>query len=145
MTESGASKRDRNVLLCYDGSPESERALERVVELASTMPTRVTVISVANPIYRTPPWTGYADPAEAEAHRRLLDQATRKLSDHGIQSETVEPVGDAADAIAASARDAETDLVVVGSRHRRLLHGLLLGSVSAELVFEAPCNVLVVR
>jgi nucleotide-binding universal stress UspA family protein len=34
---------------------------------------------------------------------------------------------------------------VVGSRHRGLIKRLLFGSVSAELVVEAPCDVLVVR
>jgi hypothetical protein len=40
MTKSTASRGERNVLLCWDGSPEAERRLERVVELASTIPTR---------------------------------------------------------------------------------------------------------
>ena len=35
------------------------------------------------------------------------------------------------------------DLVVVGSRHRPLVERLLFGSVSAEVVLKAPCDVLV--
>jgi nucleotide-binding universal stress UspA family protein len=55
-----------------------------------------------------------------------------------------ERVGEAADASADVAREAGADLTVVGSRHRGLLQRLLLGSVSGELVVEAPCDLLVV-
>jgi hypothetical protein len=67
----------RRILLCYDGSAEARRALERVGEIASVVPSRVTVVSVAEPIYPNPPYTGYADPAEEEAHRRLLEERPR--------------------------------------------------------------------
>jgi hypothetical protein len=33
----------RRILLCYDGSAEAKHALERVGEIASVVPTRVTV------------------------------------------------------------------------------------------------------
>jgi nucleotide-binding universal stress UspA family protein len=99
----------RRILLCYDGSAEAKHALERVGELASVVPSRVTVVSVADPIYAEP-----------------------------------QQVGQPAAAILDAARDG-ADLVVVGSRHRGLIKRLLFGSVNAELVVEAPCDVLVVR
>jgi nucleotide-binding universal stress UspA family protein len=34
---------------------------------------------------------------------------------------------------------------VLGSRHRGLIKRVLFGSVSAEVVVKAPCDVLVVR
>jgi hypothetical protein len=33
---------------------------------------RVAVVSVAEPLYRERPYTGYADPREEKAHGRLL-------------------------------------------------------------------------
>jgi hypothetical protein len=50
-----------------------------VGEIASVVPSRVTVVSVAEPIYPNPPYTGYADPGEERAHRRLLEQAAEDL------------------------------------------------------------------
>jgi len=134
----------RRVLLCYDGSAEARRALERVGEIASVVPCRVTVVSVAEPLYARPPYTGYADPGEERAHHRLLEEAAESLRGQGVESTTLEPVGDPAAAIVDSARDG-ADLVVVGSRHRGLIKRLLFRSVSAEVVVEAPCDVLVVR
>lgn len=135
----------RRILVCYDGSPESERALDRVAEVASAVPSEVTVVSVAEPIYRNPPYTGYADPAEEEAHRRLLAGATGKLAARGIVCATLEPAREPVDAIVEAAREASADLIVVGSRHRGVAQRLLFGSVSGELFVEAPCDVLVVR
>ena len=134
----------RRILLCYDGSAEARRALERVGEIASVVPGRVTVVSVADPIYPSPPYTGYADPEEEQAHRRLLEEAAEDLRGRGVDATTVEQVGNAAAAILDAARNG-ADLVVVGSRHRGLIKRLLFGSVSAEVVVEAPCDVLVVR
>jgi nucleotide-binding universal stress UspA family protein len=133
----------RRILLCYDGSAEARRALERVGEVASVVTSRVTVVSVAEPIYPNAPYTGYADPGEEQAHRRLLEQAAEDLG-QGVETTTLEPVGDPAAAILDAARDG-ADLVVVGSRHRGLIKRLLFRSVSAEIVVEAPCDVLVVR
>jgi len=134
----------RRILLCYDGSAEARRALERLGEIASVVPSRVTVVSVAEPIYANPPYTGYADPGEEQAHRRLLEEAAEDLRAQGVETTTLEPVGDPAAAILDTARDG-ADLVVVGSRHRGVIKRLLFGSVSAEVVVEAPCDVLVVR
>ena len=134
----------RRILLCYDGSAEARRALERVGEIASAVPSQVTVVSVAEPIYPHPRYAGYADPAEEHAHRRLLEEAAEDLRGQGVDATTLEAVGDPAAALLDAARDG-ADLVVVGSRHRGVIKRLLFGSVSAEVVVEAPCDVLVVR
>ena len=102
------------------------------------------VVSVADPIYPDPPYTGYADPSEEQTHRRLLEEAAEDLRGRGVDATTVEQVGQPAVAILDAARDG-ADLVAVGSRHRGLIKRLLFGSVSAEVVVEAPCDVLVVR
>jgi nucleotide-binding universal stress UspA family protein len=131
----------RRILLCYDGSAEAKHALERVGEIASAMPSRVTVVSVADPIYSEPRYAGFADPGEEQTHRRLAEEATEDLRGRGVDVTTVEQVGQPAVAIVDAARDG-ADLVVVGSRHRRLIKRLLFGSVGAQVVVEVPCDVL---
>ena len=145
MTAAGEAPGKRRILVCYDGSPESERALERVAEVASAVPSDVTVVSAAEPIYRHTAYTGYADPAEEEAHQRLLEAATKRLAEHGVTAASMAPAGETVVAILEAARETGADLIVVGSRHRSLVQRLLLGSVSGELVVEAPSDVLVVR
>ena len=131
--------------MCYDGSEEAKRALERVAEIASAVPARVTVVSVADPLYRDPPWTGYADPLEEEAHRGLLDDALHGLRARRVRATALEPVGQPAEEIVGAARQRTVDLIVIGSRHHSLIKRLLFRSVSADVVAEAPCDVLVVR
>lgn len=91
------------------------------------------------------PYTGYADPAEEEAHRRLLEEATRRLAAYGVAAATVEPARETVGAILEAARETGADLIVVGSRHRGVVRRLLVGSVSGELVVEASSDVLVVK
>jgi nucleotide-binding universal stress UspA family protein len=134
----------RRILLCYDGSAEAKHPLERVGEIASVVPSRVTVVNVADPIYPEPPNAGFADPGEEQTHRRSLQAAAGDLRRRGVEATTVEQVGDPAVAILDAARD-DADLVVVGSRHRGLIQRLLFDSVSAEVVPKAQCDVLVVR
>lgn len=134
----------RRILLCYDGSAEAKHALDRVSEIASAVPSQVAVVSVAEPIYKEPRYAGLVDPGEEQSHRRLLEEAAEELRGRGVEATTAKEVGQPAATILDAAR-VGADLVVVGSRHRGLIKRLLFGSVSAELVVEAPCDVLVVR
>ena len=145
MSAASDTREERRILVCYDGSAESERALARAAEIASAAASEVTVVSVAEPLYPIHRYGGYADPAEAELHRRLLDDATRTLARGGITAATLEPIGHTADAIVDAARETHADLIVVGARHRGMVERLVFGSVSGQLVVEAPCDVLVVR
>jgi nucleotide-binding universal stress UspA family protein len=137
----------RKIVLCYDGSPESERALARASELTRALEASLTVLSVADPLYRTPPYTGVADPAEEDAHRRLLEEATGRLAKLGVTSTPVERTGspDVVEAIVDVARETGADLIVVGHRHRGVLEHPWLGSVGGEVVAKAACDVLIVR
>jgi nucleotide-binding universal stress UspA family protein len=135
----------RNVLVCYDGSVESDHALDRAAELARGREVSVSLLSVADPIYHTPPYDGSADPAEARAHQELLEGASARLARDGISAVTIVRAGGTADVIEDVARETGADLIVVGSRNHGLLRRLLFGSVSGELLVHGPSDVLVVR
>jgi nucleotide-binding universal stress UspA family protein len=145
MTASSEADRKRRILVYYDGSAESTRALDRVVEIASVVPSDVTVVSVAEPLYHAAPYTGYADPMEEGRHRQLLENASRSLDAHGIAAETIEPTGKSADEILDVARERQVELIVVGSRQRNLVRHVLFDRLAHELVVEAAADVLVVR
>lgn len=140
-----AAERKRRILVYYDGSPESTRALDRVVEIASAVQSDITVVSVAEPLYPAGPYTGYADPMEEERHRQLLENAARSLEAHGIAADTVEAIGKTHDAIIEVARERQVELIVVGSRQRELVRHLLFDRLANELVAQAEADVLVVR
>jgi nucleotide-binding universal stress UspA family protein len=135
----------RGILLCYDDSAEAERALERVAEIAAAVPSRVTVVGVVEQTHQAGPFTGAVDPIEGKQHTRLLEQALWALSDRGITAATLNLTGAPAESILDAARETGADLIVLGSRQRSVVRRLLAGSVSVEVIAEAPCDVLVVR
>lgn len=134
----------RRIMIGYDGSEAAQRALERVAGLAGSGDS-VTVVS-AVPVHL--PVKGQAKPYtpwEVEEHGRQLAEATAILAARGIEAETAEGVGDAADFIVAQAKEVGAELIVVGTNGKNVAERLALGSVSTKVVHHAPCDVLVVR
>jgi nucleotide-binding universal stress UspA family protein len=131
------------VLIAYDDSAPARRALERAARL---MPhAEVTVVAVAQPVYRDPRMAQFADPEEEERQAGALAAAVEALARSGVEVRTAGPVGDAADEIVRLAKEMRADVIVLGARGLNPLKRLVLGSVSTRVLHHAPCDVLVVR
>jgi nucleotide-binding universal stress UspA family protein len=131
------------VVVGYDGSDSSKRALQRVADFAADA-DRVLVVAAAESHARTGIAKGaHLDPSEVQQRQSDLEEAKRFLSERGIEAETVEGQGDPGTVIVDAAKDA--DLVVVGTRGLNPVERILLGSVSSKVVHRAPGDVLVVR
>jgi nucleotide-binding universal stress UspA family protein len=128
----------------YDGSPESEAALELAHELAEAAGARLRVIDVVTPpapggpfpAYR-PDWAEHAGASREEAEERLA-AALAELGD--IATGDI-AFGEPARELAFEGN--HLDLLVTGSRGYGPLRRLMLGSTSSKLMHEAPCPVLV--
>lgn len=131
------------ILVAYDGSDAARRALERVATFMK--PADVALVTVARPIYRDPPYTGYADPSDEEEQRRVLEDARAALERAGISAAGYAPVGDPAEQILATAEAFAAELIVIGARALGTVGRLVLGSVSARVMHEAECDVLIVK
>lgn len=131
------------VLIAYDGSEPARRALERVARFMAN--ASVAIVTVAEPIYHDPRYTGYAHPDEEKRQRDALSEAQAVLAKSGIEAETNAPVGRAADEIIRTANEADADLVVLGARGLSTIKRVVLGSVSTEVLHAAQCDVLVVK
>jgi nucleotide-binding universal stress UspA family protein len=132
----------RKILVGYDGSEPSHRALEYAATLADG--GVVTVASVV-PNIAGVPYAGMPDPFAEETADRLLTEAKTFLKEHDVSAATIEPVGDAAEKLIRAAEHEGIQLIIVGTRGQNALERLLAGSVSTRLVRDAPCDVLVVR
>ena len=134
----------RTIGVGFDGSPESQTALEFAHRIAEALGARLRVIDVVvapdpggpSPAYR-PDWAEHAHIRREEAEDRLA----AVLADLGEIATGALPVGDPARELAYAAHD--LDLLVTGSRGYGPLRRLMLGSTSTKLVHEAPCPVLV--
>src|ERR1043165_4603851 len=90
--------RPPNVLIAYDGSEHSRRALDRVRTSMSnaSVAVAVAVVSVAAPAYRDFMLAKFADEDEEQRRQAAVPEARALLAEHGIVARTAAPVGDAA-------------------------------------------------
>ena len=133
------------IVVGVDGSPESLRALEWAVAEARLRQGQVHVVTAwQHPAMVVGDDDHDWDPPRYEARaRRLPDEALRSVhaGPEDITGEVV-PGQPAAVLLEAST---EADLLVVGSHGYGGFTGLLLGSVSNQVVHHARCPVLVVK
>jgi nucleotide-binding universal stress UspA family protein len=129
----------------YDGSSPSERALERAATLAGAHGTVVVVTAspsrlppgvTSEPILDAPP------PDEQSA---MLQRSRALLHVRGIQATLIATDSDPVEALIQVARDQRAQLIVVGHTGSGNVTRALLGSTAESMVRHAPCDALVVR
>ena len=136
----------KTIVLGYDDSESSARALERVVELAKQFDARVVAISAAPVLAPVAHGIGPVDPTQTpEQHREELGHAKAVLDELGIWAAYQVGLGDAADVILEAADECEADLIVVGTSEPGLLTRILGLSVSENVQRRARCDVLIVH
>ena len=132
----------RRILLAYDGTEGSRRALSFTAELATALRAPIGVISVAP----ERPNESTDDPGgEASAHAALLHEATKVLGDAGVTTQTHEPTGPVGPMIVEVAEAFGYDTIVVGSRDMGTLKRAVLGSVSTYVATHATATVIIAR
>lgn len=147
MSQRGVYER---ILVGYDGSDNSERALKRAIELArqSKAELRITVVadtvryaaSASGGIYRT-----FNEQTKRNA-MNLASAALDTASKAGVQSVYAsDEEGQPADMLLTLATEYKVNLIVVGRRGVRGLERFLMGSVSTSVINHAKCDVLVVK
>jgi nucleotide-binding universal stress UspA family protein len=87
---------------------------------------------------------------ELEAERRgeldrALQQAAEQLGDKVARTNRYTPTGDPAEEILVTAKDLDSDLIVMGARGLGGVERVLLGSVSEKVLHHARCPVLIVK
>jgi nucleotide-binding universal stress UspA family protein len=120
------------MLLCTNGSAHSARAMELGVRIARRAATAVDILTVAERNH------------EEEA-RQIAQAATDDLAAAEIPVNVRQRTGRLADQVVLQAQSEPYDLVVIGSRGRRGLVRLVLGSVALHVTGHAPASVLVVK
>jgi nucleotide-binding universal stress UspA family protein len=134
----------KTIVVGYDGSEHSERALERAITMAGN-DTEIVVVSAAEPLMRSGGFAGTrdVDPADAQAASDHLDKAQVRLREAGVRARAVEAHVKPAEALVEQAKEHGAELIIVGKRGLNALERSLLGSVSTKVVHDAGCDVLV--
>jgi nucleotide-binding universal stress UspA family protein len=139
----------RNVVLATDGSADAASATMALTRFPLAADPIIHVVTCVTPWvspYRDLEPSGSAALLAEEQHvaEGLARASIETLAAAGLRAEVSVRVGDPTGEIVDAARSVDADLIVVGSRGRGAIRGLVLGSVSRRVAATAPCSVLVV-
>lgn len=141
------------ILVPTDGSPVSALAAQAAIELAHACGSSIVVLSIAVPEAPFPSVEGgmVFDPGQQldillEHAQGFVGTLAQSVRHAGLDCTPVARVAtDPAQAIADAAREYSCDLIIMGSHGRRGLSRLLAGSVTQEVLANAPVPVMVFR
>jgi nucleotide-binding universal stress UspA family protein len=132
----------QKLLLAYDGTDPSRRALELAALMTHKFDATLTVVSVVP----THPGRSPIDPwDDSTVHADELLEAGRLLREQGIEPRLVETAGSVAETIERIGEAGGYDAIIVGSRGLSMLGRALQGSVSEHVAANATTSVVVAR
>lgn len=137
-----------NLIVAIDLSNESDKIIERALELAGNRVESLTLVHVVEPVAAAYPIDAYAinmtklqEEAMAIAAQRLAGIAQR----FGIlPARQLVLAGAAATEVRSKADEMNADLIVIGS-HGTSGWKLLLGSTANKVLHGASCDIMTVR
>ena len=140
----------KDVLVAYDGSPQSESALEYALgEFADENLTVLYAVDPGEAGYgaraATPSYSEEWYDQAREAAEETLAEAEERATAEGLTVDTTVEVGGPANAIVEYAEEEDVDHIVTGSHGRSGVTRILLGSVAETVVRRSPVPVTVVR
>jgi nucleotide-binding universal stress UspA family protein len=140
----------KTILLATDGSPSAQKATEEAIELADELAATLRIVSAWQlPVYEY----GYLPVPFGEELVDAVQSGAAKAAQHAVEAAEAAGVevtseirrGIAADEICAAAEETAADMIVVGAHGWGAPKRLFFGSVSTNVLHNAPCPVLVVR
>ena len=148
------TERVDRLLVADDGSTDSIGATHLVSTWPAFQGLGARVIGVVPRAEEPAGASRHAAASEADARRidalrskhQLVAHGTAvRLTDAGVPAREEVRLGDVAEQIIMAAIESEADLIVMGSHGRTGLERVLLGSVARNVLYHAPCSVLIVR
>lgn len=130
----------RPIVVGFDGSSDSERALDWAITAARQRKSPLHLIAVLG--YGAPRWL---PERVEEARRRAVEQLSADGEMPAATAVSVATPEEDPATYALLQRVSDAQLVVLGARGHGALSGLMLGSMSQHLSLHAECPVVVVR
>ena len=155
----------QRILVAIDPSPISDRAFDSALSLAKATGASLAILHVLDifdpdsPRQSLLPIEGFSRKVDAQIQRdysqrwteyvsqreTLLNQKRAIAQETGVPAEIFHAYGRPETVICNMAQTQRVDVILVGSRGRKGLNEMLLGSVSNYVMHHAPCSVMVVH
>lgn len=149
----------KKVLIALDYNPTAQKVAEAGYSLAKSMAAEVVLLHIiTDSVYYSTPgyspimgYTGYVDvgPTVLEsvdglknASLQYLDKTRQHLNDKTIQ--TLVKEGDLADTILKTAKELQSDIIVIGSHSQKWLENIVMGSVSEKVLQDSSIPLFIV-
>jgi len=138
------------ILVPFDGSPASLRAVDFAIAMANQNPgTSLVLLNVQN-LGATELAAGefmFSDWQEqlSQASAKALKDAIAKSEAANVGFETLSRAGQPAEAIAQVARDKGIEHIVMGTRGLGRIQGLLMGSVAMKVIHLAQVPITLIK
>ncbi len=147
----------KNILLPFDGTELSERAVKECISLVKSTGAKVTAIHVMSHYHlRYPPWGTLESlhkkiekEHELEATQfaqEMVAKLAKRVLSEGIDCEGLVVFGDHPyEEIISNAEQRKCDLIIMASHGRRGLNAVLLGGETVKVLTHSKIPVLVVK
>ncbi len=135
------------LLVSFDGSEYSRKALQRACELAKADNAVVSVLYVI-PRYEEMIEFFKTESIQKSLRREaehIIAQAQKIAAESGVSIKTHIREGNAADEVIIAAESLENDLIIMGTHGWKGFSKAIMGSTTRRVVTHASCPVLVVK
>ena len=137
----------KSILVPFDGSVSSQKAINRACQLSSIDNADVTAL------YVIPRYEEMVEFFRSESIKKSLLQEAQKITDeakriaskNGISIKVEIHEGQPAEQIIDTVKNLKNDLIVMGSYGWRGVNKAIIGSTAERVIIDAPCPILVVR
>ena len=137
----------KSILLRFDGSEFSKRALQRACAIAKIEGAEITALYAATCCEGMETFlaTGLIKENLMREAQKIAGEAKKMAMDQGVSIKTEMLEGDAADAIINAANRLGSDLIIGGTHAWRGIDKAIVGSIMESIIVNASCPVLVVK
>jgi nucleotide-binding universal stress UspA family protein len=139
------------ILFPTDGSEQSKKALESLVELAKKFNSKVFILNT----FEVPvPITNYELSSDlylsvegvlSKNSKDILEEVKEVLEKEGINAQYISIAGDSGSIIIERAEKLEASMILMGSRGLGAIKSVLMGSVSNYVLHHSKCPVMIIH
>lgn len=131
------------IMICYDGSELGDKGIDKTIELFKALKPEIILLTVAEePLDASSENEDISEEVEHQSHD-VLQRTAEKIAKHGLEVDAMLAVGRPKKMILNAINTKKPDICVVTRQVKSSMLDQFIGSVSAHLVREAGCHLLI--